>query len=114
MNLCEKQITLDKVARREVRKLNKNGHQNSILTTNKKITTESVAIHMFSRWTQENFFRYMRQDYRLDAIVQNSVDQIDKDYAVITPEYNNISYKLKKIREKSLEKKHNYFPFRKN
>ena len=58
------------------------------------------AVHMFARWTQENFFRYMRQDYRLDTIVQNTVDQIDKDFSIVDPEYNNVSYKFKKIREK--------------
>lgn len=109
MDLCEKQIILDKVAMREVRKLNKNGHQTSILTTNKKINTHSVGIHMFARWTQENFFRYMRQDYRLDSIVQNTVDQIDKDFAIVNPEYNNVSYKLKKIREKISRRKAQLF-----
>lgn len=109
MDLCEKQITLDKVAMREVRKLNKNGHQTSILTTNQKIGTQSVAIHMFARWTQENFFKYMRQDYRLDSIVQNTVDQIDKDFMIVNPEYNNVSYKLKKIRGKISRRKAQLF-----
>ena len=114
MNLCEKQVTLNKVAMREVRKLNKNGHQTSILTTNNKITTQSVAIHMFARWTQENFFRYMRQDYRLDTIVQNTVDQIDKDFSIVDPEYNNVSYKLKKIREKISRRKAQLFTIQEN
>lgn len=105
MDLSEKQITLDKVPMREIRKLNKNGHQTSILTTNRKITTQSVAVHMFSRWTQENFFRYMRQDYRLDSIVQNTIDQIDKILEVVNPEYNNLTYRIKKIREKITRRK---------
>lgn len=109
MDLCAKQITLDNVVMTEVRKLNKNDHQTSILTTNKKITTESAARHMFARWSQENFFRYMRQDYRLDSIVQNTVDQIDKDFRIVNPEYNNVSYNLKKIREKISRRKAELF-----
>lgn len=105
MDLCEQQITLDKVEMREIRKLNKNDHQTSVITTNKKINTQSVATHMFARWTQENFFRYMRLDYRLDSIVQNAVDQIDNDFEVVNPEYNNLSYKLKKVREKITRRK---------
>ena len=109
MDLCEKKIVIDKVEMREIRKLNKNDHQTSIITTNKKISTNSVAIHMFARWTQENFFRYMRQDYRLDTIVQNTVDQIDKNFTVVNPEYNNLSYKIRKIREKITRKKARLF-----
>lgn len=46
---------------------------------------------------------------RLDSIVQNAVDQIDKDFEVVNPEYNNLSYKLKKVREKiSRRKAHLY------
>jgi hypothetical protein len=25
-----------------------------------------VALYMFARWTQENFFKYLRQDYDFD------------------------------------------------
>jgi len=109
MDLCEKQIVLDKVPMREVRKLNQDGHQTSVLTTHKKLAILSVAIYMFARWTQENFFRYMRQDYRLDTIVQNTVDQIDKDFEVVNPEYSNLDYKLKKVREKTQRRKARLF-----
>jgi hypothetical protein len=38
MKLCEKQIELDGVPMREIRKLNEDGHQNSVITTNKKLS----------------------------------------------------------------------------
>src|SRR5690625_5817227 len=45
-----------------------------------------IAVYMFSRWTQENFFWYMRQDYALDAIavytVYVLVGKIYVDYTV--------------------------------
>lgn len=100
MLLAEKEVTINGVDIREVRRKTTSGHQTSIVTTNKKLTIEDVAIHMFSRWSQENFFRYMRQDYALDKMAQHAIEQIDGDFEVVNPEYNRLDYRLKKTREK--------------
>jgi hypothetical protein len=100
MPLCEKTIELNGVKLREVRKLSDDGHQTSIITTNPILSTVLIALYMFARWSQENFFRYMRQEYDLDRITQYGVDELDKSILVVNPEYNNINYKLKKNREK--------------
>jgi hypothetical protein len=34
---------------------------------------------MFERWTQENFFRYMRQHFALDALLTYAVEPADPD-----------------------------------
>jgi len=72
-----------------------------------------VAIHMFSRWTQENFFQYMRQDYDFDRLLQYAVEQIDEDFMVVNPEYNNNAYYLKKTREKSVAEGQHFSNYRK-
>jgi hypothetical protein len=54
---------------REMRRLCANGHQTAIVTTRGDLPIEVVAYRMFERWTQENFFRYMRQQFALDALV---------------------------------------------
>ena len=100
MPLCEKTVTLNGVKLREVRKLSDDGHQTSIITTNPILSTVLIALYMFARWSQENFFRYMRQEYDLDRITQYGVDELDKSILVVNLEYNNINYKLKKNREK--------------
>jgi hypothetical protein len=100
MALAEKQIELNGFKMREVRRLSKNGHQTSIITSNKTLSLKMIAFYMFSRWTQENFFKYLRQEYDFDRIAQYTVEQIDNDFYVVNPEYNNIAYKLKKVREK--------------
>jgi len=100
MKLHEQEFCNEKCSMREVRKLSGNGHQTSIVTTNKILSIVMIASHMFARWAQENFFRYMRQEYALDKIIQYSTDEIDKDIRVVNPEYNNISYRIKKEREK--------------
>ncbi len=48
---------------REIRKLTANGHQTSILTTNFQAPMTTLAVSLFARWSQENFFRYMREHY---------------------------------------------------
>jgi hypothetical protein len=100
MKLHEKEFCHQKCTMREVRKLGENGHQTSIVTTNKKLSMLIIAAYMFARWTQENFFRYMRQDYALDKIIRYSVDELDKNIKVVNQEYNNITYQIKKEREK--------------
>jgi transposase-like protein len=99
MLLAGKNIRLNDIPFREIRRLS-GKHQTSIITNNKKLSRPMDAIYMFSRWTQENFFKYLRQDYDFDRLLQYTVEQIDKDFVVVNPEYNNISYSLKKTREK--------------
>jgi hypothetical protein len=111
MKLCEQPFcTPDgKYTMGEVRKLCDDGHQTSVVTTNKKLTILQVASSMFARWSQENFFRYMRQDYAFDKITQYSIDELDKDVKVVNPAYNKVDYKIKKAREKLGRRKAKFY-----
>jgi transposase len=71
---------------REVRRLCDDGHQTSVITTRQDIGCEQVARRMFFRWNQENFFRYMREEYALDHLVTNDVEPADVDRLVPNPE----------------------------
>jgi len=64
---------------------------------------------MFARWSQENFFLYMRQNYAFDKIIQYSIDELDKNIKVVNPEYNKIDYKIKKEREKISRRKAKFY-----
>lgn len=44
------------------------GHQTQVITTRSDPDPGLLAHAMFSRWRQENFFRYMRAHYGLDAL----------------------------------------------
>jgi len=90
----------EKYHMREIRRLCNDNHQTSIVTTNKKLSVIKIASCMFARWAQENFFRYMRQDYALDKIIQYSIDELDNNIKVVNPEYNKVDYNIKKEREK--------------
>ena len=46
----------------------KSGHQTQIITTRTDPDAALLAYAMFSRWREENFFRYTRAHYGLDAL----------------------------------------------
>ena len=71
---------------REVRRLCANGHQTAIVTTREDLPIEVVAYRMFERWTQENFFRYMRQHFALDALVTYAVEPADPERSIPNPQ----------------------------
>ncbi len=70
---------------REVRRLCDSGHQTAILTTRQDLPLAVVAYRMFERWTQENFFRYMRQHFALDALLTYAVEPADPDRTIPNP-----------------------------
>ena len=70
---------------REVRRLCANGHQTAVVTTRQDLPLEVVAYRMFERWTQENFFRYMRQHFALDALVTYAVEPADPERTIPNP-----------------------------
>jgi hypothetical protein len=100
MKLHEKETVLDGYCMREVRRLSSNGHQASIITNNRILTVALVACYMFGRWVQENFFRFLRQEYAFDKIIKYAIDEIDNSVMVVNREYSNIQYDIKRCREK--------------
>ncbi|MBK7238201.1 MAG: helix-turn-helix domain-containing protein [Sterolibacteriaceae bacterium] len=83
---------------REVRRLCENDHQTSIVTTRTDWPIEAVAYRMFERWTQENFFRYMRQHFALDALVNYQVEPADPERTIPNPERKALAKELRASR----------------
>jgi len=79
---------------REVRRLCANGHQTAIMTTREDWAILVVAYRMFERWTQENFFRYMRQHFALDALVTYAVDPADPERTIPNPARKTVAKEL--------------------
>jgi len=77
--LHEQNVELGGHTFREIRCLNEGGHQTAIITTNEDITLAQVASKMFSRWSQENFFKYLIADYDFDKMVQYGSEAIDEN-----------------------------------
>ena len=91
MKLAERGTHLSgKIWVREIRKLTETGHQTSILSTDYKSEIAPVAAAMFSRWSQENFFKYMREHYNLDRLAEYSLGPVSDTVQVVNPEYRHI------------------------
>jgi hypothetical protein len=97
--LSERSIRLKKNGWfREVRRLCDNGHQTSVITTRQDLSMEEIARRMFLRWNQENYFKYMREEYGLDHLVSRGVESANTERLVPNPQKKA----LKKEREKKL------------
>jgi len=75
---------------REIRKLTEQGHQTSILTSDRCSHLDTISMSMFSRWGQENYFKYMREHYNLDNMANYAVSPIDEPTLCVNPEYRQI------------------------
>jgi hypothetical protein len=82
---------------RQVTRL-KDGHQTHIVTTRKDLPPIEVAIRMFDRWRQENFFKYMRQEYAIDALVEYGTEADDATRLVPNPARKAVEKDLRKAR----------------
>lgn len=94
---------------REIRKLTEYGHQTSIITTMQQGSMEFIAGKMFSRWSQENFFQYMMQNYGIDKLTEYGIEEVDSEKLVVNPSYRKNEYSLKKLREKLARIKARFF-----
>ena len=81
----------------------KTAHLTQIITTDHKSDKAALAYSMFSRWRQENFFRYMRMHYALDAL--DSYESMPEDMfrLVANPERRLANAEVKRARA-SIEK----------
>ncbi|MCP5015664.1 MAG: hypothetical protein GY938_10375 [Ketobacter sp.] len=85
MRLAEKRdvpLTTKKIKVREVRRLLPSGHQVSIVTMKKKDLLTDIASHMFARWSQENFFKYMMEHYGIDRLIAYELEPVDETVSI--------------------------------
>jgi|TARA_B100001964_G_C14229476_1_gene599319 hypothetical protein len=101
MQLAERGTYLSgKLWVREIRKLSKNGHQTSVIATQYHMDIITIAASMFARWSQENFFRYMRQNYNIDALADYCLDEIPDTTRVVNPDYRQLDSQLRSVNGK--------------
>lgn len=79
----------------EVRRLTKTGHQTAIITTARRLDSPVVAGRMFSRWCQENFFKYMMKHYDIDGLVQYGGEELPGTLEVINPAWRTLDKSVK-------------------
>jgi hypothetical protein len=99
MKLHEQEVELSACKFREVRRLS-GVHQTSIITTHPSLNIADVAGRMFSRWTQENFFKYMIENLDFDKTIENGYVEVNKDLTIVNPERKKLNYLIKAERQK--------------
>ena len=91
----------------------KNGGQTHLLATG-RLTWESLdqevgaadlpaaemAWWMFHRWSQENWFKYMRTEYALDVLVDYSVELDDATRPVVNPRWRELDRQVASSRSR--------------
>ena len=85
--LADQEVRLlqGKLRLRQITRLMDNGHQTPILTSRRDLPPAQVAYRMFDRWRQENFFKYLREEYALDALVEYAIVPDDPTREVPNP-----------------------------
>jgi transposase len=87
-----------KLRLRQVTRLSENGHQTPVLTSRWDLRDIVVAYRMFERWRQENFFKYLREEYLIDGLVDYQVDPDDPQRSVPNPARKAVDKELRKAR----------------
>ena len=100
MQICEMGTLLNGHWFREIRERSQNGHQASIMTTHPTLLTQNTAVKMFSRWKQENFFKYVCENFEFDRMIEYGTEPVDQKCTIPNPAYKTLTYQLKKVREK--------------
>ncbi len=86
----------------------KGDHQTHILTTRQDLGLVEVAQRMFARWQQENFFKYMRQEFAIDALLEYGFEEEDQLRDTPNPAWNRADKAWKKARRADSELKATY------
>jgi prepilin-type processing-associated H-X9-DG protein len=83
---------------RQVTRLTETGHQTAVLTSRWELRDIAVAYRMFDRWRQENFFKYMRQEFLIDALVDYGAEPDDPNRSIPNPARKVVDKELRKAR----------------
>ena len=70
---------------RQIRRRLDSGRQPALITTHPQLPMAQVAGALFSRWSHENIFNYMRQAFNLDASPTRALEPVDPEARVVNP-----------------------------
>ena len=97
LRLAERETLLgrQKLRVREVRKLAEGGRQISLVSTHPGGEGRRLAALLFARWSQENYFRYMRQHYGLDALVEYGTEPMPDTAFTVNPAWRKLNAEVR-------------------
>jgi hypothetical protein len=87
-----------KLRLRQITRLCESGLQTQIMTSRWDLRDIEVAYRMFERWRQENFFKYMREEFLLDALVDYRIEAEDPTRTIPNPERRKLDKQIRAAR----------------
>ena len=101
VDLAEQPIVLrNGLTVRQIRRRLANGRQVPVITTHPQMPLVQVAGAMFSRWSQENFFKYMREQFNLDSLPTHDLAPLDPDAQVVNPVRRALEKTIRRLRSR--------------
>ena len=97
-----------KLRLRQVTRLCDTGHQTQVITSRWDLRDIEVADRMFERWRQENFFKYMREEFLLDALVDYRIEPEDPTRTIPNPQRRALDRKIRAARADLTKLEHQY------
>ncbi|MGA1839378.1 MAG: putative transposase [bacterium] len=67
-----------------------------------------MAGKMFSRWSQENFFKYMMEHYGIDRLIDYQIETMDETIKVVNPRYREFERQIRSKNAKLSRKRAEY------
>ena len=101
VRLAERRVRLrDGPEVRQIRRLLDTGRQVPLVTTDFGVPMERAAGALFSRWAQESFFKYMRQEFNLDGLPVHGLAELDPDARVVNPARREMDRRIGRMRSR--------------
>jgi len=83
---------------REVRVLREDGRQTAILSNRQDLSAVLVAYRIFARWRQENYFKYMDEEFALDALIEYGAEEVAETTERRNPQWLRLTRRLREVR----------------
>ena len=93
---------------KEVRKLGRDGHQTSLISTAKGFTAPHNAALIFSRWSQENFFGYMMKHFAIDLLSEHGTEEFPGKQRVVNPVWRELDRTRRSLKTKLTRRSASY------
>jgi transposase len=86
---------------REIRKLTDSAHQVSLISTAFGESALTDAARLFSRWSQENFLRYMMEHFAIDLLNEYRTEEIpETKRPVVNPTWRELDRRRRSVKSK--------------
>jgi len=76
------------------------GGQTSVVTSREDLTNEQVLEAIFIRWSQENCFKYLLEEYAFDHLCVYGTEELREEHDKPNPEYVKLEKKISNLRSK--------------